>query len=903
MSTFLLNAQTNNGVKPVFNTTDSVKNVKERSGFGAMASQKSDSLTSIRKAQYSDTSSFVSNSDSSVLSPKVDTINATDEGGDEIKSKIFYQAEDSIVYDLENKMMYLYQKANMKYDKTVLDADSVDFDWNTFTLYANGMIDSSGNRSGTPVFKDNDKDYKANKMAYNFKTKRGKIFEVYTQEGEAYLQSNSVKKDEYDDWYGLNNKYTTCNLEHPHYYFRAKKVKLRPNKIIVTGPANLYVADIPTPLYIPFGIFPVKQGRRSGLVFPLFGEDARNGFFLKQGGYYWAINDNVSLKALMDVYTNGTFGVYPSISYVKKYKYSGNLSLAWIRSVPSDPDLPKLKAINDFRVSWNFNLDPRSAPTHTLSAAVNFLTSSYNKAQRVTDNRIFETSFNSNINYQKTFPRVPFLSMSLSLSHAQNIATKQFSVTFPVLRVNVSRVSPFKAKVSSGKAKWYESIGITYNFEAKNLLNTFDSLLLRSDIYKKMRFGMQHNVSIDAPFTLAKYLNVTPAFRYTERWYFQTVEKKWMPQDLVVIDPLGNQRIIPGFNGQLITDTVYGFNVVRDMDASITLSTKLIGIYNFKGKWIKGIRHIFTPSVSGFYRPDFGTDFWGYYKYVQTDVLNKNPLTYSPYDISSQLYGIPSQGMVGALNISLANNFEAKVFSKSDTVKHERKIAPLERLNISGGYNFAALKNKVNPIAINGNIKIWENISGAFNMIFDPYALDSLGVRTNDFQYNKNKQILRFQTGNISLNARFQGKSKQNTTPQSQQGFMKGDYVSYDPYLYYDFNIPWSFTAAYTFNISSSKTLQGRDTILLTQTLYVDGDVNLTPKWKIGISSGFDFRAKQPTLTNLRVMRDLHCWELNFNWTAFPVAYQQFLIELRVKAAMLKDLKLTRRRSALNNNF
>jgi hypothetical protein len=901
MSTFVISAQDINALGQSVASSDTLKNVKTKGGFGASASKttSSSNKTDIKSASKDTATATL---DSLQQEMQTDSISNEDGGSDEIKSKIFYQAEDSIVYDLENKMMFLYQKVNMKYDKVILDADSVDFDWNTFTLFANGMTDSSGNVSGTPVFKDNDKDYKASRMAYNFKSKRGIVYEVFSQEGEAYLQSSKVKKDEFEDWYGLNNKYTTCNLEHPHYYFKAKKVKLRPNKVIVTGPANMYVADIPTPLYIPFGIFPVKQGRRSGIVFPLFGEDARNGFFLRQGGYYWAINDNVSLKALADVYTNGTFGLYPSISYSKRYQYSGNLALAWIRTVPTDPDLPNSSTVNDYRVSWNFNLDPRSSPGNSFSAAVNFLTSSFNKAQRITDNRIFETSFNSNINYQKSFARIPFLSMSLSLSHAQNIATKQFNLTFPVFRVNVSRVSPFRSKVSTGKPKWYESIGITYNFEAKNLLNTYDSLLLRSDIFKSMRFGMQHNVNIDAPFTVAKYFNITPSYRYTERWYFQSVEKKWIPQDLTVINPNGSQNIIPGFNGFLQSDTSYGFYGVRDMDASITLSTKLIGIYNFKGKWLKGIRHIFTPSVSGVYRPDFGTDFWGYQKYVQTDILNQNPLTYSPYDISSQLYGMPSPGMVGALNISLANNFEAKVFSKKDTVKNERKIAPLERFNISGGYNFAAERNKVNPIAINGNIRIWENFGGAFNVVLDPYALDSLGVRTNDFQYNKNKQFLRFQTGNISLNARFQGKSKQaDATPV--EGFMKGDYVSYDPYLYYDFNIPWSINTSYTFNISSSKTLQGKDTILLTQTLYIDGDVNLTPKWKIGVSSGFDFIAKQPTVTNFRIMRDLHCWELNFNWTAFPVAYQQFLIELRVKASMLKDLKLTRRRSNLDNNF
>lgn len=831
----------------------------------------------------------------------VDTITMKEEEG-EIKEKIFYQAEDSIVYDIDNKKMYLFTKAAMKYQKTELEADSVHFDWNTFTLYANGKPDSTGEKTGKPIFKESDKEYKAGRMAYNFKTKRGKVYEVYTQEGEAYLQSQAVKRTENEEWYGLSNKYTTCDLEHPHYYFRAKKIKLVPNKLIVTGPANLCVGDIPTPLYIPFGIFPVKQGRRSGIIFPQFGEDARNGFFIKQGGYFFAINNNLSLKVLADVYTNGTFGVYPTLSYVKMYKFSGNVGFAYIRTMPADPDLPNQSAQNDFRFSWTFNLDPKAAPTNTFAASVNFLTSSFNKAQRVTDNTIFQTSFNSNVNYQKIFPRVPFLSLSLSLSHAQNIATKQFSVSFPVFRLNVLRVTPFKSKISTGKPKWYESIGISYNFEAKNILNTFDSLLLTSESLKRMRFGIQQNLNIDAPFTVAKYLNITPAFRYTERWYFQSVNKKWQEQDLTVIRPDGSSFQIPYLGSHVKTDTTFGFHGVRDFDVNVTMSTKVIGIYNFKGKWIKGVRHIFTPSISGVYHPDFGSSYWGYYQTVQTDLMNQNPLTYSHYDIMNSLYGVPSAGMVGALNFSLANNFEMKVFSKKDSVKHERKIAPLERINISGGYNFAAKTNKLNVFTINGNLKIWENIGGAFNVVLDPYALDSLGKRSDKFQWTEKKQLLRFQTGNISLNATFQGKSK--AVPQNtDKGFKKGDYVSYDPYQYYDFNIPWRVTASYTFNISSSKTTDLRDTLISTQSLYIDGDVNLTPKWKVALSSGFDFRLKQPTLTTVRVMRDLHCWELNFNWTAYPVAYQQFMIELRVKSSMLKDLKLTRRKSYLDNAF
>lgn len=891
MSTLVVNAQSNTSRAGLSQPSDSLKIVKK-------------GLKSSVSDQPLDSATLASLQDQDSSTQKIDSIQMPQDDS-EIKEKILYEAQDSIVYDLSSKMMYLYNKAKMTYGPTELQADSVDFDWNTFTLYANGVKDdSTGEVRGKPIFKDKDKEYSAGSMAYNFKSKKGKVYEVYTQEGEAYLQSKSVKRNENEEWYGFKNKYTTCNLEHPHFHFSARKVKMIPNKVIVTGPANLVIADVPTPLYLPFGIFPVKQGRRSGIIFPQFGEDARNGFFLRNGGYYFAINDNLSLKLLADIYTNGTFGIRPSLSFNKMYKFNGNLNFAWIRTQPQDPDLPNAKAVNDFNLSLNFNLDPRAAPTHSFSAAVNFLTSNFIRADRETGALALATSFNSNINYEKRFTRFPFLSLSLSLNHSQNLATKQFNLTFPVFRLNVSRVTPFRSKVNTGTPKWYENIGITYNFEAKNVLNTFDSLLFKPNSWKNMRNGMQHNLSIDAPFVLAKYLNVSPSFRYTERWYFQSINRTWQIEDLTVRDPAGNVNVYPGMYQHIQNDTTFGFYGVRDFEASVSFNTKLTGIFNFKGKYLKGIRHIFTPSITAIYRPDFGTDFWGYYRSVQQQFNQpENQLIYSPYDVGNQLYGVPGQGMVGALNFSLANNFEAKIFSKKDTVKNERKIAPLERLNISGGYNFAAITNKLNPFLINGNFNFWENFGGNFNLVFDPYAVDSVGVRTNTFQYDKNKQILRFQQGNITLSGRFAGKAKQNTN-SSQTGFVKGDYVSYDPYLFYDFNIPWAVNVNYTFNVSSSvNPITRRDTLLYTQSITADIDFNLTPKWKIAVSSGFDITRREATLTNFTVMRDLHCWELNFNWTAFPLQYQQFLIELRVKASMLRDLKLTRRRSFLDNNF
>lgn len=830
---------------------------------------------------------------------KVDTLSVKF-ADSEIKNPINYTAEDSIVYDLETRTMYLYNKADLKYDNIALTADSVEFDWKTFTLAAGGRKnDSTGEISGKPIFTESGKEYRAGRMAYNFKTKRGKVFDVITQEGEAYIHSEAVKRNEFEEWYSLRAKYTTCNLDHPHFYFQSKKVKVVPNKVLVTGPANLVVGGAPTPLFIPFGIFPAKQGRRSGIIVPKPGQDVQYGFFLREGGYFWAVNDYLSMKFTADVFTNGTFGINIGSQYKVNYKANGNIAFTYYRTQPADPDLPNAKATNAFGVQWNHTQDPKSIPNSNFSVNLNAQSSNFYSASRVTDSRLLQTQFNSGASFSRIFPGKP-VSLSLNFNHAQNLLNKSVSIQFPVFRLNVSRITPFKLKISTGTPKWFENIGFQYSFETKAILNTYDSLFFRKQTFTKdLKYGINQTFTVDAPITFFKYFNFNPSFSYQERWYFQKENKSWNPDTVYLANE--NTGKIDTFYGRIMRDTLSGFYGVRDFSVAATLTTKLTGIFNFKGKLVKAVRHIFTPLVGFTYKPDFGSAAWRYYTNVQTNA-NGNISKLSPYDIVSPVYGLPSLGQVGQISFQLNNNFDVKAYSKKDTANHVQYLGILERFNISGGYNFLADSLRLQPFVFSGNSRILNNLTLNFNFVFDPYATDSNNRKINTFYFNKTGKLLRFSSANFALNTTFQGKRKSGTAAPPPLPKGVSDYVSLNPDDYYDFNIPWTVNVAYNFDITRG-TVENPDTIITTQSLRVSGDFNLTPNWKFAVNTGFDFVQKLPSLTNLSVIRNLHCWELSFNWTAFPLTVQQFVIELKVKSSVLQDLKLTRRRTFLQGGF
>jgi hypothetical protein len=861
-----------------------------------------DSLTATTSKKPSGASAFFTaysdtiKSDSTILTV-TDTLNLNDTVNtaeqSEIQDVITYKAADSIVYDMNTKKMFLYNGSDVKYQKIKLNANLVDFDWTTMTLTAQGSVDSAGDLQGNPVFSDGDKDYKSKKMKYNFKTKKGIVFEVLTKEGEAMIHAKVVKKNEFDEWYGQSARYTTCDLEdHPHFYFKARKVKIVPNKVMVSGTANLWVADVPTPLVLPFGIFPVKQGKRSGIVLPEYGQDAIMGFFLRNGGYYWAVNDYLGLKFTGQVSTNGTVGAGVAAQYAWKYKFTGALSFNYLRSRPANPDLPTARSTNSYSISWTHTQDPRSMPNSSFGASVQIQSADYYKNSLVTDSRILNTSFNSAVNYGHLFAGTP-LSLSVSFNHNQNLLNRTITFGLPTIRLAVTRIAPFKPKVASGAPKWYESIGFNYSIEFQNRISTYDSTLFRLETLDKFRMGIKQDFTIDAPFKVFKYLNITPSFQYQERTYFKGQEKSWDPDTVYVVR---NGKVDTLF-GQVKTDTVWRFNSSRNFSANLSMSTKVTGIFRFKNKYVKAIKHVFTPSVTFSYSPDFGKDFWKYNRYVQSNA-NGEQLKYSVFEPDA-LYGVPGSGQVAQLTWTLANNLRMKSYSKKDTATHEQEVGLLDQFGLSGGYNFAADSLRLQPFALSVlSSRILNLINLNVSAEFDPYAVDSLNRKINTFEFSKSHRLLRFSRANISASMSLH--SKQKNTPAGNDATPRymGDYVSYNPNQIYNFDIPWNISLAYNFSITKGNTFNP-DTIITVQSINANLDFNITPHWKVALTTGFDITRKQITLTNVTVVRDLHCWELSFAWTPPLPTYprQQFSILLHPKSNTLKDLKLEKKNS------
>ncbi len=827
--------------------------------------------------------------------------------GDALDADVTYSAKDSIVYDVADKKVHLYGDAEATYKNIKLNADYIQYDWVSGTLTAEVNKDSLGNPIGYAEFSEGDSKYKAKKLSYNFKTTKGKVYQVITQEGEGYVHGEEVKRNEYKEWYGYRGKYTTCNLEHPHFYIKAKKMKVVPDKVIATGPANLVVADVPLPLFIPFGLFPIKRGQRSGILLPEYGEEQTRGFFLRNGGYYFGFSDYIDAALRADIYSNGSFAIKLGSAYKKRYRFNGNISFNYGRNLSGERENPNsFRVVNDFRVTWNHSQDNKSARNSRFNATANFGTTTFDRNTANDRDRILNSNLSSKISYAKSWAGKP-VSLSVVLGHDQNLNTGAITLQLPVFNLAVSRIQPFQSKKKvTTRQRWFESIGFSYNFEAQNIVTGVDSTFLEKETFKNARYGIRQTLPISASIKVFKYFTLSPRINYTERWYFQTINKRWDPTiiyDTTGLDSGGNP-LIDTINGRVITDTIVGFKGARDFNMGVSLATKLYGQLNFRGK-LKAIRHVFTPSISFNYTPDFGTPFWGNYKTVQTDAEGKTE-TYSIFDIVDRVYGKPSNGMIGSIGFSLNNVLEMKVFSKKDTVKNERKVKLLESFNISGSYNLAADSLNLSPFNITGRTTLVEGkLDFNFRFTLDPYIANIDNRRINTFVWEKEKHFVRLTNANFSLNARFQ--SKQSTTPAPSPDTYASEeeiqMVQQYRWQYYDFNIPWSFNMSYNVGMSRGEPGDPHKVNLANNSVDLTFDVNVTPKWKVNLRSGFDFIEMKPVITSLDVVRDLHCWVWTFHFTPYPVEYQTYSMQINVKSQILQDLKLTRKKERFDSVF
>ena len=754
-----------------------------------------DSLTA-QKSRKQDNDTTLSSdslhirSDSLALPPNLLPDTTLKKGKKFLDSKVKYTARDSMRFDLKTKKMFLYGEAHVDYESITLKAGYMELDMNSKIVYATGIPDSLGKESEQPVFEDKGHTFTSREMTFNFETKKGLIKEVITKEGEGYIHGENVKKMQNDELYIKNGKYTTCENPQPHFHIHASKLKVIPDDKIITGPAYLAVEDVPTPLALPFGFFPNKKGQTSGLIIPTYGESEQLGFFLNNGGYYFALSEKADLSLLGDIYSKGSWALGANSNYHKRYKFTGNVDARYSNIIVGESRLrdykdehlnnPFFQENKDFMIRWKHRQDPKARPNSLFSADVNAGTSNYNQLNSFSSNsaNFLTNTLQSNISYARSWPGKPF-NLILNGRHSQNTITKEVSVTLPEATFTVNRFFPFKRQASIGAAKWYEKIGVTYSTNTKNVLNTYDTLLFDRNNLSQFRNGMTHNTSASTSFKMLKYLTLNPNFSYNERWYLQTIQKRFDPE-----------------TDTLVTDTVNGFRRAEEYSLSANLTTTLYGMYQFRKGPVQAIRHVFTPSIGLSYRPDFSTEQYGYYG--QEGIIS----SYSPYDIG--IYGKPGAAQQGLINFNFINNLEMKVRSAKDTITGFKKIKILENLNVNTSHNIFAKEFKWTPVRFSGRTTLFNNFNVNFGATMSPYALskDSLPVIINEYEWDSNRRIGRFVDADLAFNFNLRSKKGAGPITSSKGTEEELQMIMDNPNAYVDFNIPWNVGISYVFRYS-----------------------------------------------------------------------------------------------------
>jgi len=842
-----------------------------------------------------------------------DTLFMDQEDENALQSEVKYLSRDSIRFDISHQKAYLYGDAEVYYETTILKAEYIELDMKSSTVFAKGAVDSLGKLVGKPVFIDDGQEFSTETITYNFETKKGLITDVITKEGEGFIHSDTAKKFEDDILYIKNGAYTTCDLPHPHFAIKSPKIKIIPDDKIVTGPAYLTIADIPTPLAVPFGLFPNKKGRSSGILIPTYGESTYAGFFLKEGGYYFGINDHIDLALRGDVYSKGSWAARAYSTYKKRYKYNGDLSFRYSTFKFGEPELPEFTQQEDYFLTWTHKQDPKARPTSRFSAKVNAGSSSYNKFNSNNSADYLKNTFQSTIAFSKSWSGKPY-NFAANVEHSQNTITKKVDLSLPRIMFSVNRFAPFKSRKGTGSKKWHDKIGISYRMDAINKISTYDSLLFTETKMSDFSNGVKHSLPINTSINIFKYLNLSPTFNYTDRWYFQTIEKTWVDDTLFT----ETDTII----GYVRSDTVPGFRSASDFSFNAILKTRLYGMMQFKSKNIKAIRHVLTPNVTFSYRPDFGDKQWDHFREVQIDTLGtvQSYSRYGDYTTWRGVYGQPQSGKFGVLQFSLKNNLEMKVSSKKDTANPIKKIMLIENLTLSSNYNMALDSLNWSDLILSGYTRlINNNLYVKYAASFDPYVLvqDSIGntYNVNRFEVNENGRLARIRNSDwyFSLNMKLgPDMFKKNTTEPVQQSSTVGtpeelEMINNNLEDYIDFSIPWSLNISYNLSYLNkyyyaSSVVRDSVSDQVIQTLAFSGEINLTDKWRIGFRSGYDIKNEEFTYTTIDIYRDLHCWEMNFNWVPFGFN-QSYNFGIKVKSSVLQDLKLTRKRQWYDNGL
>lgn len=831
-----------------------------------------------------------------------------------LSSQITYTAKDSTHSDNVNKTLQLWGGARVTYEDVELDADYIRVDYKTNTVYASGLPDPRTKRySNRPIFKQgSDKPLVADSLVFNFKTKKGLIFNAASEQDGNFISGGTAKRLNDEEIAYKNVLFSTCDLPYPDTHFGIVITKgIAEKHRIISGPAYLEIEGVPLPLFIPFGFFPKPDSKSSGVILPTFGEDQQLGFYLKGFGYYFAVSDYMDLTTLANYYTKGSYSIDLSSRYLKKYKYQGNISLSYASTkVGLETDPPS----KDFHINWSHSQDANAHPGTTFSASVNAGTSSYYQNTRADGNyniqALTQNNIGSSIAYGKTWPGSPF-NFTANLSHRQDLTKQTVDLTLPSFSLNMSTLSPFDSKDRIGEQKWYQRITIGYSLQGTNTVTQIPEaqLFTANTFKKKFQNGFNQQIPVSLSLNILKYFQFNSSFNYNERDYFQTIRKHY------------ERGSVLGDN-VLIVDTVQGFKRAGDYSISSGFSTKLYSTVLFKKGSLKAIRQVITPNVSFQYRPNFADPKYGYYNTIVSNATIPYPYTTQTYSIFEQsVFGGPGAGKSAGLAISLDNSIEAKMAPKSsDTSATERKIPILQGLSFSTFYNFIADSLKLSPISFSGRTALFNQKLGiSFSGTLNPYVnqvRDSVSggqliryahvIDRYTWQDGHFPTLTNFSVSmDISLNSASLS-SPTNKAAEAQQvntinnmnknQAQKLALINPDPNAYVDFNIPWNVNVSFNFFYSNTGVAT-----TTTSTLNLNGDVNITPKWKLVYTSGFDVRQGKVSTTSLSIYRDLHCWDLSFQWIPFGY-YKYYSVDLKVKASVLQDLKLSKRKD-YNNNY
>ena len=820
-----------------------------------------------------------------------------------LDTEINYNAKDSIVFSRVDNKVYLYEDAKVTYGNIELTADYIEYIQDSNMVFARGVKDSTGKLVGTPVFKEGDKTYDARVLRYNFRTQQGYIRRIITQEQEGYLHSEVTKKHSNNQFHFQNGKYTTCDKSHPDFYIAMTKGKVIPNKRIVAGPSYLVLEDIPLPIGVPFGFFPIQSRQTSGITMPGIGEDGQKGFSLEGLGLYLALSDYMDVKLSGNIYSKGSWGANLQFRLERRYKYTSRFSADYQREVFGDKGSPDYESSRTFRINWNHSQSSKANPYSNFSANVNYSTSGYDKRHGQTQEDRVSSNKSSDITYRRSWPNSPF-TLNSRLRLNQNTRNRQVNFTLPTVSFNMSRQYPLRGIDNNGRTDWYENLQVSYSADMQNKLTTKDTLLFKNTKFRDFRNGFQHRIPMSLNFKVLKYFNITPNVNYKGVLYPEYIRKRWQPR---YYDPA-----LDSTYGRVVEDTIRDVRYAHSVEPSISLSAspKIFGIFQFKNpkSKVRAIRHVITPSASLSFRPNLGGMTDQYYDRVQVNEQG-DMRQYSYFD--GQLYSPPSSPRrSGSVNVGLSNNLEMKVQPSADTTDELKKVKLLDNLSFNSSYNLFADSLNWSPIRFSGRTSILNNkLNLNFGGTFNPYALSQEGRTINTSSLKASGKVARLTNFRISTGIQLGsggdgGKnqdSQQQQRPQSAQpGAQQPGQQAPQPAAggnYNYFKIPWSLNLDYSFNYRKP---QFKSTV--TQTIGISGNFSLTPKWQIQFNSNYDIQENDIGATSINITRDLHCFTMSFQW--IPIGYRRmYNFSIRVNSSMLRDFLKYKKHRTFYDNF